>query len=281
MSDFKKSLKKSLPIMFVSFIGVTTYNMLSKKTVQSFFRGQLRKFKTGSREKEYQIIESVERNADQVIECFEKNGINPSKICIDGIPGSGKSTLGRAIARKTGFRLKTLKWHEMSEPFKFESEIIYENCRLLRTQNIEFFDVVLYIDCPANLAKNQIIERDRNGMLADVVNLDIMKKIGDTAFDMLDGETIFIKDSFIKLKIRPQKGYNDINNLKYLLFNEGIDLEQKKFSKEQMLYMLCFGKPKQGFKAYVNLDAYNKEILAGINAAFNHGIKKINRLFKI
>ena len=127
---------------------------------------------------------------------------------------------------------------------------------------MEDFDVVIYVDCPIEVAKHRVITRDRNATLADVVDFPRLKKIGDSAFEMLGGEEVKISESPIRIKQRPQGGYRDLERLKSHVQEKGFDVDG--FSKEELLFIYCYGKPQCGLSPYINLGAYNNEILSGL-----------------
>jgi len=276
MSSIQKSIIKSMPKAIAQFSTTVGIGLLSKETIQSFFRGQIRRLLTGSREKPYQIVPEIERISDKIVEIFDQLGIFPSKICIDGMPGGGKSTLGRSLAKRTGLKWQTLFWQDIMKPYRFLPGVIYENLRLIRTQDIEFFDIVIYIDCNTDTARQRIIERDRNGLLADIVNLPKLKAVGDLAFEVLDGQEYRIANSYVRMKIRPPGGYNDIDNIKKcLLKKQTIDAELENYSKEEMLFACIYGRPRKGYFPYINYGAYNDEILAGLSAALDKTIRSV------
>jgi hypothetical protein len=276
MSSIQKSIIKSMPKVITEFSTTLGLGLLSKATIQSFFRGQIRRLLTGSREKPYRIIPEIEIVSDRIIELFDQLGNFPSKICIDGMPGGGKSTLGRSLAQRTGLKWQTLFWKDIKQPYRFLPGVIYENLRLIRTQDVEFFDIVIYIDCNINTARQRILERDRNGLLADIVNLPKLKAVGDLAFDMLDGQEYRIADSYVRIKFKPHAGYNDLSNIKKALKQKHcIDAEIEKYSKEEMLLAYIYGRPNKGLFPYVNYGAYNDEILAGLSAALDMTIRSV------
>jgi len=276
MSSIQKSIIKSMPRAMAQFSTTLGIGLLSKETIQSFFRGQIRRLLTGSREKPYQPVPEIELVSDRIIAVFDQLGIFPSKICIDGMPGGGKSTLGRSLAKRTDLNWQTLFWKDIMHPYRFLPGVIYENLRLIRTQDIEFFDIVIYIDCKTDTARQRIIERDRNGLLADIVNLPKLKAVGDLAFEMLDGQEYRFSDSYVRMKIRPPGGYNDIDNIKkYLKENQRIDADIENYSKEEMLFACIYGRPRKGFFPYVNYGAYNDELLAGLSAALDKTIRSV------
>ena len=265
MGGLEKFYKKTLPLLAGTFVSSTVKNLLARETVRSAIRGEVRKIVTGSREKPYQEVQTVEDYADKIMEILNDKGIFPRSICIDGLPGSGKSTLGRSLAERTGLKWRTLYWKELNEAYPFNEGRIYENIRLIRTQNMEHFDIILYIDCPMEDAQNRVLKRDRNGALADVVDFPKMKRIGDAAFEMLDGEEIRIEGGPIRIKLRPEEGYRDLENLKTPLEAKGLDVEG--FSKEELLFIYTYGNAQSGLSPYIKLGAYKNEILSGIHAA--------------
>jgi hypothetical protein len=273
MGELRKFYNKTLPDIALNFFLVTIRNLLQRQTVRSAIRGQARKIITGSREKQpYTPLPTVERYADRIVETLNGKGIFPTSICIDGLPGSGKSTLSRALADRYNLTWRTLLWHELGAAYPFKKGRIYESTRLVRTQNMEDFDIVIYIDCPEEMAQNRVITRDRNAALADVVDFPKFKKIGDAAFRMLGGRELRIEGSPIRIKRRPRGGYKDLERLKVRLQKKGFDVEG--FSKEELYFIYCYGAPQSGLSPYLKLGAYNSEILSGIYEALVRSLGK-------
>ncbi|MBF0226267.1 MAG: (d)CMP kinase [Desulfobacterales bacterium] len=260
MGDLKDLTKETLPKMIFTFITATVTNLMAKESIKSAVRGRIRKLITGNAEKPYKDIHTVEMYADNIMDILDKNRILPQNIGIDGPPGSGKSSLGRSLAKRTGLEWKTLYLNDLGKPYFFKQGRIYENIRLFRTQNIDNFDVIIYIDCPVEDAQSRVMKRDRNGALVDYINFIKLKEIGDASFEMANGEEFRIPMSPIRIKIRPEEGYKDIENLKMKLISKGLDIER--FSKEELLFLHCYGKPKSGILPYVNWGAYNSELLS-------------------
>ncbi len=269
MGDMKDLTKEILPKMGIAFITAAAINLLSRETIKSAIRGRVRKLLTGSAEKPYREVQPVEEYADKIMSVLEQNRLFPQCVGIDGPPGSGKSTLGRSLARRMGLEWRTLYLSEIKKPYSFKTGFIYENIRLFRTQNIENFEVIIYIDCPVEEAQQRVINRDRNAALIDYVDFQKLKKVGDAAFAAADGEAIIIPMSPIRMKIRPRYGFRDIENLRTKLSSTGLDVER--FPKEELLMIDCFGQrtfwPQSGIFPYVNLGAYNREILSAVQVA--------------
>ncbi|MBF0507479.1 MAG: hypothetical protein HQK57_00925 [Deltaproteobacteria bacterium] len=269
-SIIKKIYKKGLPDAAISFVVTTIDSLLARETVRSSLRAQLRRLLTGSREKPYREISTVELWADKVMKILNDKGVSAKTIGIDGLPGSGKSSLGRALAARSGLTWRTLYWRELINAFPFESGYIYENIRLIRCQDIDRLEVVIYIDCPIEDAASRVLERDRGGILADLFDFPKLKEIGDVAFETIDGEEIRITGSPIRIKLRPKGGYRDIKKLRDMIKNKETDLDL--LCKEEMLFTYCYGRPQKGIWPYIKLDAYNPDILSGVSAAFKKAL---------
>ncbi|MEI6258419.1 MAG: hypothetical protein WCR46_00740 [Deltaproteobacteria bacterium] len=276
MGDLKDMAKEVLPKMALAFITTAAANLLSRDSIKSAIRGLVRKLISGSAEKPYEDVQTVEGYADKVMTVLYQNKIFPQSIGIDGPPGSGKSTLGRSLAKRTGLEWRTLYLKEMNKPYPFKTGYIYENIRLFRTQNIENFDVIIYLDCQIEEAQHRVIKRDRNAALVDYVDFKKLKKIGDAAYNAADGEEINIPMSPVKMKIRPRNGFRDIENLRKKLKSKGLDIEQ--LSKEELLFVDCYGQktfwPQSSIFPYVCLGAYNYELLSAAQVALRSAMAK-------
>lgn len=264
MSGISKTLRKAGPDLAIKFSATAIQQMLTKNTVQSFFRGQFRKLTTGSREKPFQPVLNAEMAADEIISILQQQAVKPKMIGIDGIPGAGKSTLGRTLADRLSLNWRTLTWQEMQQDFEFDDTGIYENIRLIRTQDIEKFDLLIYLDIPAELARKRVIDRDRNGMLADVVRFDRMKKVGDVAFELLEGNEFATSQPYVRIKI-PSHAFNHMHHIHAMMNQKGL-LWDPSMNKEEKLFALCYGKPKKGVLAYANYGAYSDVFISAMNA---------------
>ena len=92
-----------------------------------------------------------------------------------------------------------------------------------------------------------------------------MRKIGDISFEIADGTEFSIPRSSLKIKIRPKEGYRDIINLRKKV--ESKRLYNKNLSKEELLFLHCYGNPRKGILPYVNWGAYNNELLSAAHVS--------------
>ncbi|MBF0465255.1 MAG: hypothetical protein HQK88_03600 [Nitrospirae bacterium] len=236
--------------------------LYSKPGLHASVESLIKEIISGSGENgEYPV--SVENYADEIEFLFKKHNLKPNRLAIDGIVGCGKSTLSLALARKLGMRWQSLDHMNMDKPIDFSAEnTIYEHHRLLRTQNIDCFDAIIYIDEPIEISKERILNRKRGGYLVDILDFEKHKRVGKMAFNVADGVEIAISDSFIKIKLRPKDGFKSHENIVAELKKKGIKAEN--ISKEELLFLCTEHEVCKGFLAYVNADAYTKEILTGV-----------------
>ena len=205
----------------------------------------------------------VAESADAIRGLFEGKGIRPCRVAIDGVPGSGKSTLAQALGQRLRMDVVCLDHHDMDIPGNFTREnAIYEHHRLLRTQDIDAFDVLCYLDDPVYESKKKVLERRRGGYLMEFMDYERLKRIGDLAFACAQGEPVSLGRSCIRLKFRPDGGYQDRGRMNADLRRAGFD--GSAYSKEEALFLLLEGKPRKGFKAYINLHACDRELCAAL-----------------
>ena len=245
--------------------GKTAVDALAAKPgIQASLDSMKMRFTTGKREK-HEIIDEVNKNADEIITLLNSKGVRIKRLAVDGVPGSGKSTLARALAKKLDFELQTLDYIDLNKPQDFSQEqTIYEHHRLLRTQDVENFDAIIYIDEPVELSKQKCLNRKRGGINIDVFDYDKLKKIGAEAFDIAAGRIYKISNSYIKLKIKPKAGFRAYKNIRIKANKK--DFKTEGLSKEELLFISVYGRSRKGLMAYVKVGAYNKEIFEGLSA---------------
>jgi len=212
---------------------------------------------------EYESRDKVNRQADKIIRFLKSRKVKINKLAIDGLPGSGKSSLSRALAKKLKFKWESLDHMNLNKPVDFsQGRTVYEHHRLLRTQDPDNFDAIVYINVPIELAKKRILQRKRETIIVDIWDFEKLKKIGDKAFKICNGKTQRIPNSNIRIKIKPTKGFKAYKNITTELKKQGV--KTSGLSKEQLLFLSIDGKARKGLIAYTNASAYNKELLTGL-----------------
>lgn len=245
--------------------GKTALAALAKRPgIQASLESLKMRFSTGKAE-EHEVIGEIDKISDHIIALLHERAISLQRLAVDGVPGSGKSTLARSLAKKLNFKVRTLDHIDLNQPQDFSRLMtIYEHHRLLRTQNIDNFDAIVYIDEPPELSQAKCLHRKRGGINIDVFDYQRLKRIGEEAFRIADGKAYTIADSYVKVKIKPKPGFKAYENIRDKVQKKGF--RTKGYSKEELLFLSVYGQPKQGLMAYVNFGAYNEEILQGLNA---------------
>jgi len=245
--------------------GKTAADALSKRpSIQASMDSIMMRLTAGKAEVHETIVQ-VYKNADEIIALLNSKAVHIKRLAVDGVPGSGKSTLARSLAEKLNFTLTTLDYIDLNKPQDFSKEkTIYEHHRLLRTQDVDNFDAIIYIDEPVELSKQKCLNRKRGGINIDIFDYEKLKKIGEEAFGIATGKSYKIKNSYIKLKIKPKAGFRAYENIRNKVEKKG--LKRDGLSKEELLFVSVYGRPKKGLTAYLKAGAYNKELLKGLSA---------------
>lgn len=261
-----KSNDKTERLMAAAWVGgKTTVDALAERPgIQASLDAVKMRLTTGKPEK-HETIEAVNRNAAEIIALLESQGVNVTRLAVDGVPGSGKSTLARALAAKLDFELQTLDYIDLNKAQDFDQEnTIYEHHRLLRTQDLENFDAIIYIDEPVEISKQKCLNRKRGGINIDVFDYEKLKRIGEKAFEIAEGKVHLIPGSYVKIKLRPDEGFRAYENVKAEVAKKGRKTSGR--SKEELLFVSVYGRSRRGLKAYVKLGAYNQELMEGLSA---------------
>jgi len=240
-------------------------NVLKKKGIKTnikFLTHSLLRHKTEDKSLRNESL----RQANAIKKIAANHNAPFGRVAVDGVPGSGKSSLARALAQVMDIKNICLDHQNMDEPLSFEeSAAIYEHHRLFRTQDMDCFDAIIYIDQPVNIAKQNILKRQRGAYLVDIMDFDLMKRIGEKAFSLADSQAISVPDSFLKMKFRPDKGYGDMANLAGELRAKSSDGSVKTdLNKEQQIFLSVEGVAKKGFISYINPQAYKQELFSAL-----------------
>ncbi len=204
-------------------------------------------------------VKSAEEQAEKIAGILNEKDIAPDRIGIDGLPGSGKSTLARALAKRLGMKHESLDYTNLRLPgIMSPKHTVYEHHRLLRTQDLDVFDAIVYIDMSARHCRARVCRRGRGLFLAAVLDYKKLRKVGKVAFDVCEGEPLPIADSPLLVKIKPSGGFRAQENTVSRLKDSppqgatgATELDTSGMSREEMLFLIACGKRKHGLKAYL------------------------------
>ncbi|HIJ66310.1 MAG TPA: hypothetical protein HPP77_10210 [Candidatus Hydrogenedentes bacterium] len=191
--------------------------------------------------------------------------VTPERIGVDGLPGSGKSTLARALGEQMGLDWVCLD-HRLytSAPVDLSrSGVIYEHHRLFRTQDLDHFDVLVYLDEPLETIERQILNRGRAAAMLDVFDFSRMQAVGQKAFAVAGGEAWRVPNTHAFVKVRPAEGFNERRRLERELKRMGLT-ETQDLPKEALLFLATFGEAKRGSLAYLQTRQLLKEFLLAL-----------------
>lgn len=179
---------------------------------------------------------SALNTADRIKQELVARGLDPARlrIAVDAPPGSGKTTLSRALAQQAGMKhygldwvpnkgIKTLMGGKAFEniPHAPRAGEIVEHHLLLRSHDPELFDAVVHIKKSPEEIKQQLMQRGRGAALSTMFDYPKSLDVGAKAFDTLSGEAIDLGEG-VQLKLRPQEGWGE-SQLDQELQAAGID----------------------------------------------------------
>ena len=242
--------------------------MLDRPSVRATLEAFVMKLLGGAGEPSSPVGEVRER-AGRIAAILEERRVLPIRLAVDGLPGSGKSTLARALAEKLGMTWEPLDHENLFLPRSFEAERrVYEHHRLFRTQDVDAFEAIIYVDESVDVARARVLQRAtveaREAIITDVLDFDKLKRIGRLAFDVCEGDPVPVPGSPLRLKVRPPGGFRAMENIARRLRGLGHDAEG--LGKEESLFLLLGGKPQSGLMAYFLPGAFRDELLQGLLA---------------
>ncbi len=208
-------------------------------------------------------------SADIIASILQEHEMTPKRVGVDGVPGSMRSALSRALADRLDMEWRSLDRENMDVPREFtEQRTIYEHHRLFRTQNVDVFDVIIYVDEAMEVSQARAFQRAREEarqcVITDVLNYNKLKLIGRLAFAVCEGEAISVPECRSLMKIRPPAGFRAVEHIRRGLRDAGHDGEGR--SKEEMLLLLTYGTARRGLTAYIMPSALNEQLIKDLLA---------------
>lgn len=167
------------------------------------------------------IPENALNTADLIHSHLRERGIDPAslRIAVDAAPGTGKTTLSRAMAQQMGLQHYGLDWlpnnklhsimgggHLETMPRAPRAGEILEHFNLLRAYDPELFDVAVHIQKDPETVKRQILERGRSAGVSTFLDYNKSMAVGRKAFDTLAGDMIDLGNGAM-MKVRPKDGW--------------------------------------------------------------------------
>ena len=266
MNEFLKKIGKRGKDAILSELTDMARSFIQKPAVKANINHLFFPKKTGAYS--VQKVQAALDSADWIFHFLKKNQLHPNRIAIDGLPGSGKSTLAEALCARLNMLWVSLDYQLPEGNTPLDQELtIYEHHRLLRTQVLDAFDMILFIDLPMDTIRQQIIERGQGALNIEFFDYELMQEIGKVAFDLAGSESLRVPGTDLLMKIKPSQGFELEENLVGKLELKGFE-EFGNLTREEKLFLLVRGEPRRGLSGYHQGGRYAKEL-------FNKVIQKI------
>lgn len=191
---------------------------------------------TKERDVSGELPEPAIGQANAIRDALVAHGLDPSSVRmgIDAPPGSGKTTLARALAQQAGMKHYGLDWEpgnwwkstvglgrnvEKMPRAPHAGEVL-EHYMLGRTYDPELFDAMVHIHRDPEVLKQQLQHRGHGAYIGDLMDLQKSLGVADLGFDTLGGEMIDLGNG-VQMKLRPREGWGDA--LDQRLMQAGVD----------------------------------------------------------
>lgn len=231
--------------------------LASKPGIRANMRALTEGGSTKERDVAGDIPEPALNQAAAIRDALTQHGLDPAtvRMGIDAPPGSGKTTLARALAQQAGMKNYGLDWEpgnwwkstvglgrnvEKMPRAPHAGEVL-EHYMLGRTYDPELFDAMVHIHRDPSVLRQQLQHRGHGAYIGDLMDLDKSLGVADLGFNTLGGETVDLGDG-VQLKLRPREGWG--NALDQQLMQKGID--PTGLSRHEKLLSLHAGKRETG-----------------------------------
>lgn len=228
-----------------------------KPGVQASIRAVQEGGSTEERDRAGAIPQGALDQAGAIHQALLAHGVDPAtvRMGIDAPPGSGKTTLAKAIQQKAGIKHYGLDWlpgnalHSTvglgrnieKMPRAPHAGEVLEHYMLGRTYDPELFDAMVHIRRDPEVLKQQLQQRGHGGYIGDTMDLHKSLGVADLGFDTLGGEVIDLGNG-VQMKLRPREGWG--NTLDDQLAQRGIDAHD--LSRHEKLLSLHAGQRTTG-----------------------------------
>lgn len=212
---------------------------------------------TKERDVASELPEPAVGQANAIRDALTAHGLDPmaTRMGIDAPPGSGKTTLARALAQQAGMKHYSLDWEPGNAwkstigmgrnvekmPHAPHAGEVLEHYMLGRTYDPELFDAMVHIHRDPNVLRQQLQHRGHGAYIGDMMDLDKSLGVADLGFNTLGGDAIDLGDG-VQMKLRPQDGWGNVIDQR--LMAGGID--PTGMTRHEKLLSLHAGKKTTG-----------------------------------